>query len=120
MRVKVQAHIETAAILEGRGLGKSSRARKHLALTVARLSDKYVPMQTGTLKNTRQIDEDGRAILYDQPYATSQYGGKSKNGKNLEYHGAPMRGPYWDKRMMADRGDEVLDDLAKFVGGKRG
>lgn len=30
-----------------------------------------------------------------------------------------MRGPEWDKRMMADRGDEVTDAVAEFVGGKR-
>ncbi len=119
MSVKIRPHIEVGAILKSRGLGGSTRARKHLAVTVARLSDKYVPMQSGTLKNTRQIDEDGRAIRYNQPYANYQYEGKSKSGAQLHYHGVPMRGPHWDKRMMADRGDEVIDDLAKFIGGKR-
>ncbi|WP_050698980.1 minor capsid protein [Anaeromassilibacillus senegalensis] len=118
-RTKIYPRIETGAILRSRGLGASTSARRHLAVTVARLSDKYVPMQSSTLKNTRQIDSEGRAILYNQPYANTQYEGKSRSGAPLNYHGAPMRGPHWDKRMMADRGDEVIDDLAKFVGGKR-
>lgn len=127
MKVEIHPDIKTGAILEGRGLGSSSAARKHLAATVARLSDSYVPMAQGTLKNTRQIDVDGKAVLYQQPYAHYQYYGevmagrapKQYTGKAIDYHGGPMRGPEWDKRMMADRHDEVVDDLAKFVGGHR-
>lgn len=119
MRVTIHPRIATTSILNSRGLGNSPAARKHLAVTVARLSDKYVPMQTGTLKNTRLISDDGRTIAYIQPYASYQYGGISSRGLPLNYHGAPMRGAYWDKRMMADREDEVIDDLAKFVGGHR-
>lgn len=125
--MKIYPHIEPGPILKTRGLGGSTAARKHLATTVARLSDPYVPMQSGTLKNTRQIDVDGKGILYNQPYAHYQYYGevmagrapKQYTGKAIDYHGAPMRGPRWDKRMMADLGDEVVNDLAKFVGGKR-
>lgn len=127
MKVKVNAHISTAAILKSRGLGGSTAARRHLANTVRRLSDPYVPMQQGTLKNTAQIDAEGKSITYSQPYARYQYHGKLMVGRapkrltnvDLHHHGAPMRGAFWDKRMMQARGDEVIDDLAKFVGGKR-
>ncbi len=125
--MKIISHIETAAILNSRGLGGSTRARVHLANTVARLSDPYVPMQQGVLKNNRQIMEDGKGIRYNQPYAHYQYYGqvmagrapKHYTGKAIHYHGGPMRGANWDKRMMADRGNEVVDDLARFLGGKR-
>lgn len=127
MKITIQTHIEPSSILKARGLGSSSAARKHLATTVARLSDKYVPMQQGTLKNTRKIDRDGKFILYNQPYAHYQYYGKVMGGRapkrytgaDIQYHGAPLRGAFWDKRMMADRRQEVLDDMAKFVGGHR-
>lgn len=126
MKITIHPHIVPGQILETRGLGGSTRARRHLAVTVARMSDKYVPMQTGTLKNVVQIDADGKAILYNMPYAHYQYNGqamagrapKKYTGAAIDHHGAPMRGPQWDKRMMADRGDEVIADLAKFVGGK--
>lgn len=127
MRTSVRTAIDTAVILRDRGLGSSTKARRFLANEVARLSDPYVPMQQSTLKNTRQIDRDGRAILYPQPYAQYQYYGevmagrapKHLTGRPITYHGAPMRGPNWDKRMMADKGDQLIDALAHKIGGHR-
>lgn len=70
------------------------------------------------------------ALIYPGPYAHYQYKGevmagrapKHYTGRPIQYtegNKSPMRGKEWDKRMMADRGNEVIDDLAKFVGGKR-
>lgn len=122
-----KVNISPAAILKTRGLGDSSAARKHLANTVLRFCDPYVPKQQGELKNNAQIIDDGRGILYNQPYAHYQYIGevmegrapKQYTGRDIKYHGEPMRGKQWDKRMMADRGDEIVDYMAQFVGGKR-
>lgn len=122
--------VNSAAILSSRGLGSSTTTRKHLASTVARLCDPYVPMSAGSgahMKNLKQVAEDGSQILYPGPYAHYQHKGevmagrapKHYTGRDIDYHGGPMRGKEWDKRMMADRGDEVIDDLAEFVGGKR-
>ena len=144
MIVKIRPDINPQIILKSRGLGKSSAATKVLAETVARLSDPYVPMDPGSnvhLKDGYTIASDGSSITYRGPYAHYQYvgevygpkvpikeGGKvvgfySKGlqrptGKEIEYQGAPMRGKEWDKRMMADRGDEVTKAVADFVGGK--
>lgn len=124
--MKVKTNISPAAILRARGLGDSNRARVFLANEVARLSDPYVPMQQGTLKNTREIAGDGRTVTYPRSYAHYQYTGevmagrapKHYTGKALTYHGAPMRGPNWDKRMMADRKGDLTQSVANFVGGK--
>ena len=124
--MKVRTNIRPAAILRARGLGDSDRARVFLANEVARLSDPYVPMQQGTLKNTRQIAGDGRSITYPQPYAHYQYKGevmagrapKHYTGTPLTYHGAPRRGREWDKRMLADRRDALVQSVAGYVGGK--
>lgn len=142
--MKVKTDINPAAILRARGLGDSDRARIFLANEVARLSDPYVPMSAGAgahMKNQRQIAEDGRTIAYPGPYAHYQYVGKvygpnipiTKNGNVtgfysrapkhptgglLTYHGAPLRGPEWDKRMLADRKGDLTRSAANFVGGK--
>lgn len=125
-----KVNINASSVLSKRGLGDSTAARRHLASTVARLCDPYVPMSAGSaahMKDQKQIAEDGSAILYPGPYSHYQYKGEVMDGKapkhytgrDINYHGSPMRGKEWDKRMMADRGNEVIDDLAKFVGGKR-
>lgn len=112
------ANINYAKILKAHGLGSDNRARIFLANEVARLSDPYVPMQSGQLKNTRIVAPDGRYIKYIQPYSQVQYRGITASGRPFRYNGAPMRGSQWDKRMMADRGQDVVRGLAKFVGGK--
>jgi len=130
--MNVKVNINSAAILSSRGLGGSTAARKYLASTVARLCDPYVPMSAGSgahMKDQKEIDESGGAVelRYPGPYAHYQHKGevmagrapKRYTGRAINYHGGPMRGKEWDKRMMADRGDEVVDDLAKFVGGER-
>ena len=139
MKVNVKADIKPETILKARGLGRNNAATKVLAETVARLSGPYVPMSPGSgahMKNAYTIASDGSSITYRGPYAHFQYVGevmvgvktgspcaksgepKRGTGRELNYHGAPMRGKEWDKRMMADRGDEVTKAVADFVGGK--
>lgn len=83
-------------------------------------------MAQGTLKNSPQIAEDGSAVTYPGPYAHYQHTGlamggrapKHYTGASLTYHGGPMRGPEWDKRMLADHAGDLEQDLAAYVGGK--
>lgn len=139
MKMKLNIDIDTAKIMKARGLGSSKEAQKLLADTVERLSNPYVPMAAGSgahMKDQATIASDGSSITYHGPHAHYQYVGevmvgihsgsayaksgekKKGTGVALEYHGAPMRGKEWDKRMMADRGDEVIAAVAKRVGGK--
>lgn len=130
--MKIKVNVDAAAILRKRGLGDSTKAKKYLASTVKRLCDPYVPMSAGAgahMKNLAEINESGGQVelRYPGPYAHYQYVGevmagrapKHYTGRAIQYTDAPMRGKEWDKRMMADRGDEVVDALADFVGGKR-
>lgn len=123
--MKITVDINTAKILKERGLGGDHKAQKYLASEVKRLCDPYVPMRQGLLKNLAVIASDGSTLTYTQPYAHYQYYGeamagrapKKYTGNSLTYNGAPMRGPQWDKRMMADRGTELVGNLEKFIGG---
>ena len=122
MRIKTEiiTDIDVDKILAKRGLGPSNEAERALAVTVKDLMDPYTPFRGGTLKNDAQVivESDGVYIVYDQPYAHYQYEGVSHSGKPLKYHDAPTRGKHWDKRMMADKGDEVTKWFADYVGGK--
>ena len=61
---------------------------------------------------------DGGINFFDTARAYSDSEKKVGAGRALSYNGAPMRGRDWDKRMMADRGDEVVKAVASYVGGK--
>lgn len=124
MRVKI--NIKANKILASRGLGSSKKAQKYLCTEIRRLSDPYVPMQQGDLKNRRKMLADGKGIVYTQPYAHYQYYGKAMGGRppknytgnDLTYNGAPMRGPRWTERMLADKRKEIENNLEVFI--KRG
>ena len=124
MKVTVKVDVDTAKIMRARGLGGDNRAQVYLASEVKRLSDPYVPMQQGLLKNMAVVASDGSTLTYTQPYAHYQYYGeamagrapKQYTGKPLTYHGAPMRGKEWDKRMLADKSGEIAQNLKTYIG----
>lgn len=124
MKVTVKVDVDTAAIMRRRGLGGDNRAQVYLASEVKRLSDPYVPMQQGLLKNMAVVASDGSTLTYTQPYAHYQYYGeamagrapKQYTGKPLTYHGAPMRGKQWVPRMLADKSDDLTKNLKTYIG----
>ena len=139
MKINIKPDIDTEKILKSRGMGVSNDTTVFLAETVARLSDPYVPMAPGSgahMKEGYEVASDGSSITYRGPYAHFQYVGlvmvgehtgspwarsgepKEYTSRPLDYSGGPMRGKQWDKRMMADRGDEVKKAVADYVGGK--
>lgn len=123
--MKIKIDINTAQIMKSRGLGGDHRAQVFLASEVKRLSDPYVPMQQGLLKNQAVVASDGSTLTYTQPYAHYQYYGKVMVGrapkkytdKDLTYHGGPMRGPQWEKRMLADKSGDLVKNLKAYIGG---
>lgn len=140
MNIKVISSVNVSAILYNRGMGKSTDLQKHIAAKVRLLCDPYVPKQDGPLKNTAQITQDGSAIVYNQPYAHYQYlglvmgpnvltekgwrsmagkGEKYYTGADIQYDGAPMRGPHWEKRMMADHREDIEEAVAAYLRRKK-
>lgn len=118
-------------ITKEHGLDENGKATKFLRDTVDRFCDPYIPMGTGSLKNTKTYPNN-HTIKYTSPYAHYMYKGqlmvsptgrayakkgekKHYVGKSLKYQGAPKRGPQWEKRMMNDRRMDVVRDLQNFV-----
>lgn len=127
MSVKVTVNYDPFTILKVRGLGSSNGARKHLASTVKSFCESYVPFNQGELMKA-VISSDGSELVYNQPYAHYQYYGqamagrapKSYTGADLTYNGAPMRGAQWDKRMLADRKQDLVKSVEAYIAEKRG
>lgn len=108
MATKVSINLDsTEKILLKRNLNKNGAAQRFFTSEVRRMMDSYVPMDTAVLKNTAVEDVD--KITYVQPYARRQY---------YENKGKGLRGRLWDKRMFADRGQEITESVAKFCGGR--
>lgn len=111
--MKVDVDIDVQKIMHSYGLGSSDKARKALATNVRRRCDKYVPFDTGTLKNNAQVSSDGRTITYLEPYAQKQY--------TIPYkHSDPLRGAHWDSRMVANEKAQLVADMEAYVKGRPG
>lgn len=124
MKMDAEVNIDAEKILKKYGLGQSKEAQRFLAEDVERLCQPYVPMSAGSaahMVDAARVTEDG--IIYPSPYAHYQYVGevmagrapKHYTGQAINYHGAPMRGKQWDKRMMADKGKEVEKDFEIYL-----
>lgn len=111
--VKIQLDNADKILLK-RSLNRNGKAQQFFTSEVKRLSDPYVPFRTGSLKNTARAFLN--RIEYIQPYAKSNYYGNKGYGTQGMQKGG-LRGKYWDKRMMADRGKELVRGVAKFAGG---
>ena len=131
--MKVVCSIDTGEVLRKRGLQPGGPVQQMFTVECAKLMDKYVPMQSGMLKNTRFVGPD--YVEYRQPYAHYQYRGvlyltpsgsswarlgerKHPTGRELTYHGEPMRGKEWDRRMWADHKKRLLKKVARACGGR--
>lgn len=107
--------------------GRYSRAQMFVDSEVLRLSDPYIPMQSGMLKKSGILGTviGSGEVVWNAPYARYLYYGKVMVGrapkvltaKNLTYHGAPMRGAFWFERMKKDKGKQILDKAALIAGG---
>lgn len=134
MKIYLQVNVEPDKIMRNRGLGNNGKVAMEMANCVKNLSDPYVPMKTGMLKNRVKIIDGGKRLLYPGPYANYQHEGivwgpnfQSEDGKwhsperkhptnrKLTYSGAPDRGDHWEKRMMADRGKELENHIEEYI-----
>ena len=96
------------------------KAQYAMAQEAARLIDSYVPLDTGTLKNSVQTASkyDEGLLVYNTPYARKQYylhaegsdlrtfmGNKERGQEADKYKG--LRGSYWGQRALADMGEHL-------------
>ncbi len=107
--------------------GKYDAAQVFVDNEVLRLSDPYVPFQSGLLKKTGilgTIPGQGE-VVWNAPYAHYHYYGKVRVGRapkeltnrDLQHHGAPKRGAFWFERMKKDKLQQILAGARRIAGG---
>ena len=83
------------------------KAQYAMAQEAARLIDSYVPLDTGTLKNSVQTASkyDEGLLVYNTPYARKQY---YLHAEGTDLRGdTGLRGSYWGQRAIAAHKDEL-------------
>jgi hypothetical protein len=105
--VTVKVRIPVGKILAAHGMGSSGKAQKALALAVRQRCDKYVPYDTGRLKNSARVSADGLRITYPQDYAAKQFYGNYR-------HRDPNRGARWHSRMLNQEKDALVKQMARY------
>ena len=86
------------------------KAQRYVDSEVLRLSEPYIPRLTGTLINSGYSSTSigtGK-VVWETPYARRRHfeAGKNQTG---------IRGPHWVKRMMNNRGQEIVKGVEKIV-----
>ena len=117
----------TSEIITELNLEPKGKVHKFLTNTCAKHNDKYVPFLNGDLARTVILDGvptdnvESDRYTYSQPYAHYVYEGLSINGKKMnytkEFH--PEASPYWDKQMVSAEMDDILDEVQKYIGGRK-
>lgn len=93
------------------GIDPNGRVQKFFTNTCRIHMDKYVPKNTGALReNVRQNADE---ITYQSPYAHAQYVGITKG--IVKNYTTPGTGPYWDKRMVSAEMQEVVKETQKYI-----
>lgn len=81
---------------------------------VLRLSEPYIPLQTGMLIKSGILGSDigSGEVKWIAPYAAYQYYSKRKPGSET----GPLRGPYWFERMKVAYKARILAGAKRLAG----
>lgn len=130
-------------ILANHGLNEAGKAQQFFTSEIMRLSDPYVPFRQGTLKDTVRNSPGWDAIIYNTPYARYHWYGKLMvdpitgkgafydplsgrywsrpntpkvlTDRDMNYTGAPLRGPRWVERCWIDNKDSIIASTEAFI-----
>lgn len=132
-------------LVKGLNLEEAGKVQRFFSDTILRRSDKYVPFESGILKNSGMVSADGESITYTSPYARYLWYGdlyvdpvyligafhdpvtgrfwsrpgvqkiKDPRGRKLQLNGAPMRGERWVERCWQNESDVICQEVEDFI-----
>lgn len=125
----MKVEMKPASVIKARlGIQPNGPAHAFFTAECARQMDRFVPFDTGALKNTVVLDGKvtenvtTNTITYDQKYASVVYYGIRK-GKPITIKTGKHKDAttYWDKHMWTAKGNEIVKKVQEYVdthGGK--
>lgn len=104
--------LATQVLMATRGIEVGGKVQKFVDSEVLRLTDPYVPMDSGVLKGsgTRSTKIGSGDVKYSTPYARRQYHENKGNG---------LRGKMWFERAKIDNKQTILNGALKIAGAKK-
>ena len=128
-------NIDAHAVLKHKGLDAGGKVQQFFVQECDRYMSAYLPARSGLQMKNRFLVPDG--IVYGGPYAKFLYYGKVMVGiesgspwakkdepkrvtnQDLLYDKTknPQAGAFWDKRMWVEHRDDILQSMAKVIGG---
>lgn len=97
------------------GIEHNGKVQKYFTERCYQHMDKYVPKDTGVLRENVVLDAD--SITYQSPYAHAQYVG-IVHGSPVKNHTTPGTGPYWDERVKSAEMNDIIKECQEYM--KRG
>lgn len=125
------------------GLGENGPAKRFFCNELMKISNDYLPFQSGMLQASARVGPNGDEIIYNTPYARYLWFGKLmvdpvtgkgaffKEGygfwsrpntqkvltdRDLTFDGAPMRGSHWVERAYIDNQYALANATSEFIG----
>lgn len=143
MKFDFECTFRLGGCINALGLEERGRVQQFVANEVLRLSEPYVPMAVGNLKDSGHV-EDGIDVVWKTPYAhyvwqgivyedpqlhcagfKTDDGWRSRKGvkkvptdRRLEYGNGKLRGDHWVERMLQDGGLEEIEKGARKEAGR--
>lgn len=104
--------LELNILLSKRNLEEKGKVQQYIDSEVLKLTDPYVPMDSGELKRsgTRHTKIGSGNVVYKTPYARRQY---------FNNKGSGLRGRQWFHRMAIDNKDSILRGAINKAGAKK-
>jgi hypothetical protein len=89
-------------------------AQRFVDSEVLRLSEPFVPLQTGMLVKSGILGTEigSGEVAWIAPYAKAQYYAARKPGSET----GPLRGPFWFERMKQVHGQRIIDGARRIAG----
>lgn len=117
-------------VLYNMGLNPGGDAQQQLTHEVSRRMTRYMPYRSGALSTKLKTVSGPSEITVEGPYARYQYYGMAMAGHaprhvtdrplNYDTTKNPLAGPYWDRRLMAEEGEQIGKDLAEYITRRHG
>ena len=103
-------------VLKHHGLESGGRVQRYIDSEVLRLSEQFVPKDTGELISSgiRSTQLGSGEVKYNTPYARRWYYRNTTNsGTPVHFNEAPQRGSYWFERMKQQYQRQILDGATR-------